>query len=245
MKYKIIILLFLTVSCSQNFNNAKFKKTFNSKGFAYIYNTEDFENKIIQKSLNNNAFLIAHNKLKPGTLIKLINPYTNDSIILKNIKNISYPDFYKILITLPVAEKLKLNTDLPYIEVIEIKKNESFIAKKTQIYNEEKKIHSNAPVQKVQIDNISRKENKIKIIKNIKFYIHIADFYSKDSALILKKRITSDLKNFNINKLSIKTKKTNKIRLLSGPYTSINLLKNDYIQLKYIGFEELDIIINE
>ena len=121
----------------------------------------------------------------------------------------------------------------------------NLLQKKLKYIMRKKKIHSNAPVQKVQIDNISKKENKIKIIKNIKFYIHIADFYSKDSALILKKRITSKLKNFNINKLSIKTKKTNKIRLLSGPYTSINLLKNEYIQLKYFGFEDLDIIINE
>ena len=43
----------------------------------------------------------------------------------------------------------------------------------------------------------------------------------------------------------IKIKKSNKITLLSGPYTSINLMKNDYIQLKNFGFEELDITINE
>ena len=40
-------------------------------------------------------------------------------------------------------------------------------------------------------------------------------------------------------------KNKNKIRLLSGPYRSINLMKNDYIQLKNFGFEELDISINE
>ena len=33
--------------------------------------------------------------------------------------------------------------------------------------------------------------------------------------------------------------------VLSGPYKSINLVKNDYISLKIIGFEELDIYINE
>ena len=40
-------------------------------------------------------------------------------------------------------------------------------------------------------------------------------------------------------------KKTNKISLLSGPYKSINLMKNDYIILKNFGFEELDIITND
>ena len=33
--------------------------------------------------------------------------------------------------------------------------------------------------------------------------------------------------------------------VLVGPYKSINLLKNDYIELKFFGFEELDIFINE
>ena len=40
-------------------------------------------------------------------------------------------------------------------------------------------------------------------------------------------------------------KKLIKITLLSGPYSTINLMKNDYIQLKNFGFEELDISINE
>ena len=33
--------------------------------------------------------------------------------------------------------------------------------------------------------------------------------------------------------------------VISGPYNSINLVKNDYIELKIFGFEELDIYINE
>ena len=64
-------------------------------------------------------------------------------------------------------------------------------------------------------------------------------------ALNLKKRINDELINFDIKKLQIKAKNSKKITLLSGPYTSINLMKNDYIQLKNFGFEELDISINE
>ena len=51
--------------------------------------------------------------------------------------------------------------------------------------------------------------------------------------------------NFDSKKLFIKVKKSNKTSLISGPYKSINLMKNDYIQLKNFGFEELDIDINE
>ena len=37
----------------------------------------------------------------------------------------------------------------------------------------------------------------------------------------------------------------NQNELISGPYTSINLLKNDYMQLKKFGFEQLDIKQND
>ena len=129
--------------------------------------------------------------------------------------------------------------------MIEIKKNKFFIAKKTQIFNEEKKIHSNAPVEVVKIDNISLNKKKINSSKKDKFFIIIAEFYSYNSAELLKKRINEEILNFDVNKLNIKTRKTNKITLLSGPYTAINSVKNDYIQLKNFGFEELDISINE
>ena len=97
----------------------------------------------------------------------------------------------------------------------------------------------------VKIDNISKTKKTNKIKKKNKIYIVIGDFYSRTSASSLKKRITQELINFDSKKLYIKSKKTNKTTLVSGPYSSINLMKNDYIQLKKFGFEELDITINE
>tara|TARA_B100001564_G_scaffold335108_1_gene324212 strand:+ start:394 stop:1131 length:738 start_codon:yes stop_codon:yes gene_type:complete len=245
MKYKLILLYLLLTACAQNYTSLEVNKSFNSKGFAYIYNEDDFINKIIKRKLDNNSLQIAHNKLRPGSLIKIINIKTNDSIILRNNKKFQYPEFYKIIITEPVADKLNLKKNLPLVEIIEVKKNKSFVAKKTKIYKEEEKIHSNAPVETVTIDNISTKKKvKNKGAKD-KLYIIIAEFYSENSASLLKKRITQELTNFDSKKLYIKTKKSNKITLLSGPYSSINLLKNDYIHLKNFGFEELDISTNE
>jgi CRISPR/Cas system-associated protein endoribonuclease Cas2 len=83
------------------------------------------------------------------------------------------------------------------------------------------------------------------LIKKRKFSIIVAEFYSQKSALLLKERINKELPNYDIKKLHIKAKKTNKISLLSGPYKSINSMKNDYIELINFGFEELDIAINE
>ncbi len=169
---------------------------------------------------------------------------TNDSVILKNTKKFDYPDFYKILITPLVASNLRLNEDTPLVEVIEIKKNSTFIAKKTKIYQEERKISSSAPVENIKIDNISKNQSLNKKIPD-RFYINIAEFYSAVSASNLKKRIVKELTEIDSKNLIIKTKKTNKTSLMSGPYNSINLMKNDYIMLKNFGFEDLEISINE
>ena len=178
MKYKIISLFLILVSCTTNYSSSNFKKSFNSKGFAYIYNEEDFSKKIITKKLDNSLYQIAHNKLKPGSLIKIINTKTKDAIILKNDKRIKYPDFYKILITKPVANKINLNENMPYVEIIELRKNKSFVAQKSKIFKEEKKIPNKAPVETVEINNISKKINTNKKKTKDKFYIIIGEFYS-------------------------------------------------------------------
>ena len=141
MKFNSIILLFLIASCSPNLTAINQKKPYTSVGFAYIYNDFDFNEKLIKKKLDNNVLQISQKNLKTGTLVKIINPKNKKSIVLKNIKRIRYPDFYKILITKSVAEELSLNEELPILEILEIKKNKSFVAKKAKIFNEEKKYH--------------------------------------------------------------------------------------------------------
>mgnify|MGYP001181122484 CR=1 FL=1 len=245
MKYKIFIILFFFISCSPHYTKLDNRKPFNSKGFAYIYNEEDHETKIIKSKLNNELLQIAHKDLRAGTLIKLINLQTKESIVLKNTKKINYPDFYKILITKPVADKLKIDKELPLIEILEIKKNKSFIAKKAKIFEEETKISSKAPVTSVQISNIAKKKN-VDGKKNIQsIYILVASFYTNEAASILKKRIIKEIPNYDVKKLRINKRSNKEFEVISGPYKSINLLKNDYIVIKNFGFEELDIFVNE
>ena len=154
MKFKIFLLLIILSSCSQNFNNVDLNQPFNSKGFAYIYSEDDYLNKLIKKKLNQDELQIAHGKLRPGSLIKITNPKEGNSIVLKNNKKFFYSNFYKIIITQPVANALKLDLDKPFVEIIELKKNKSFVAKKTKIFKEEQNVHSKAPVEIVTIDNI-------------------------------------------------------------------------------------------
>ena len=244
MKYSIFFLFFLTLSCNANLNYNN-KITYTGKGFAYIYNDNDYKNKIIKGKLNNEELQVSISALKTNSLVKIINTKTNDSIVLKNFKRIYYPDFYKILITKKVAEKLNIDKDLPLVEIIEIKKNKSFVAKKAKIFNEEKKISSNAPVASVKISNISKNKKKQKKNINEDMYILIATFYSKETAEFLQKRIIKEMPKYDKNKLKIKRIKNNEINLISGPYNTINLMKNDYIELKEFGFEELDITTYE
>ena len=245
MKYKFIVIIFLISSCSAELSPVNFKKLYTAKGFAYIYNESDFNAKIIKGKMNNELMQISNQNVKTGALIKIINPQNKESLVLKNTKRIKYPDFYKILITNPVAEKLKLDTNLPILEIIEIKKNKSFIAKKAKIFNEEKNISSKAPVASVQISNISK--NKIKKSKNNKkdIFILIGSFYSNNTANFLRNRIIEKVSGIDIKKLKLKKINNKETQLISGPYTTVNLLKNDYIKLKTFGFEELDIFINE
>ena len=245
MKFRLIILILFISSCSPHLSTFNQKINYAAKGFAYIYNDNDFNNKIIKGKMNNQIMQISHQNLRTGTLVKISNPKNSESIVLKNIKRIKYPDFYKILITKPVAEKLNLDTDLPILEIIEIKKNKSFIAEKAKIYNEEKKISSKAPVASVQISNISKNKVNIGKKKVDQIYILIGSFYSENTAKFLKKRIIEDVTDLNHKKLKIKKINYKETQVISGPYTSVNLLKNDYIKLKSFGFEELDIFINE
>ena len=235
----------MILSCDTQLSTVNLKQPYTAKGFAYIYNDSDFKNKIIKGKLNNEILQISHQNLKTGTLIKISNPKNKESIVLKNVKRIRYPDFYKILITETVAKKLNLNSELPILEIMEIRKNKSFVAKKAKIFNEEKKIPSKAPVASVQISNISKDKVKDTKKKLDKIYIHIATFYSKNTANVLKERIVKELINFDGNKIKIRKINNKETQVISGPYTSVNLLKNDYITIKSFGFEELDIFINE
>ena len=245
MKFRFIIFLFLFISCGPQLETLNQKKPYSATGIAFVYNKNDFIEKVIKGKMNNDIMQISHQNLKTGTLIKVINPKNNESVTLKNIKRIKYPDFYKVLITKPVMNKLKLYENLPIVEIIEIKKNKSFVAEKAKVYNEEKKIPSKAPVTSVKISNISKNKSKKNDNKKDIIYINIASFYSIETANFLRQRIIKEVLDFDSNKLKIKKINKKKTQVIAGPYTSVNLLKNDYIKLKNYGFEELDIFINE
>ena len=247
MRFSTLFIFFFLLSCNSLKYNDKKKETFSGKGFAYIYNQKDYEKKIIKSKIDNEEIFVGHNFLKPRTSLILINPDNKKKINTQVSKKIDYPDFYKILITKKIANFLELDEKAPFIEIVEIKKNKSFVAKKSQTFSEERQISNNAPVEKVEIESIS-KNPKLISKKPKSFTIYVGDFYSDETVLFIKKRMKKEIPSFDIKKLkSIKKKIDNKPRILvtSGPYSSINALKDDYIFLKQFGFEDLGININE
>ena len=244
MKFKILFFFFI-FSCSPYNKNLIKKENYNAKGFAYIYNEIDYIERVIGSKMNNDVMEISHQYLKTGSLIQITNPKNNESVILKNIKRIKYPDFYNILITKPVADKLDLKLDLPILEITEIKKNKSFVAEEAKIFSEEKKISTKAPVASVEISNISKNKKKINNKRKDYIYILIGTFFSEDTAKFLQQRIAKDVPNLDYKKIKLRMISDKETQVISGPYTSVNLLKNDYIKLKSFGFEELDVFLNE
>ena len=234
MKYKIFLILLL-FGCAET-TTSKNKSSYFSKGFAYIYNEEDVKKKIIQKKFNNSELQVGHNKIKSGTLLKIINPENRKEIILKVKKKTEFPEFFHVLITKPVSLYLELDEKIPFVETQEIKKNKTF--------NEEKKVLIKAPIDNVKILDISNVEKKTKP-KIKKFLIVVGEFYSKESAIMLKERLFKEMINFDQKAASIKKKNINNYQLLLGPYSTINSLKNSYIVLKNLGFEDLNIKIYE
>ena len=241
MKYKYFFFFIFMFSCTSSMTNYE-KPVLNSKGFAYVYSLKDYENKIIKKKINPDLPLIAHNRVPRGTLLKITNPKNGKNIILKNSFKVDYIDFYKILITKPILSQLGLNENFPYIEVEEIKKNKSFIAKKAETYEEEKQLQIKAPVEKVKISNIGKTIDKVDD-KDPNFIIILGNFYSLESANLLKKRVKTDSQLLRNKKISIKKKNKHNFEVFLGPYKTIKMIRNDYIALKQINFDEVDIQI--
>ena len=239
MKFNYLLIILFLSSCVNNKNyNATSTNFYSSKGFALVYNEQDYKNKIVSKKLNTDKIEASHSKIRRNSIILITNPVNNKSVTLKVSNKSKYPDFYNVLITDKLSKKLELDPDLPFVEIEERVKNKSFIAKKAVTFSEEKNVLTKVPVTKVKINNISKSNNNNFKSKN-KYSIIIGNFYSKKWAtglidILVNENIKKDV--FIVKKLS-----KNNYQLSAGPYISINTLKNDYFKLNKYGFDNLDI----
>ena len=226
------------------------KKFYSSNGFALIYTNDLFQqggidkrlnnNMIVDNKLNNEQIIAMHSSLKKNTLIKIFNPENSKVVETKIFRKANYPNIFNIVLSKKIATILELDMDNPYVEVFEIKKNKIFIAKEGNIFEEEKTVVESAPVDKVEIDDLSENQsndNKTLTKKKL-FVLVISDFYYYNSANNLKNEL---VKKTHINKFAIKKINDNKYRLSVGPFKNFNALKSIYISLNKLGFEDLNI----
>ena len=250
MNYKKLLLIFcffFLTACNQFDKNNKSlvyiaDQKYSNTGFALIYDDQLKKQKKISKKIDNRSLLIFHNKIKKNSFVKITNPVNDKSVIAEVIENnVKFSNFYNSVITKRIVEELSLDPNEPYIDLVLISQNSTFIAKKAKTFDEEKKVAEKAPVDGITIDNLgSENEKEVKIKKQKFLYsIKIADFYYRDSAENMISRINSEtnIKNSKIKKLS-KTK----YRVLLGPFNDIKKLEKSFNEIKILKFENIEIL---
>ena len=169
------VILLLGACVNYKTDKPKHKKEreyYSSKGFALIYSDSLFErggidkklnnNKIIDNKLNNEQIIALHSSLKKNTLINIINPDTSIAVKTKIFERANYPNIFNIVVSKKIATILELDLDNPYVEVFEIKKNKTFIAKEGNIFEEEKRVAESAPIDEISMNDLSEAQMDIK-----------------------------------------------------------------------------------
>ena len=245
MKFKYFFLIFFLFSCVEdvkliNRNNIQVKKTFISKGFTLIYNDNLIKNKTIKKRIDGREYVILHSFLERNTYVKILNPINSKTVIAKVKYKTNYPIIYNSVITNRIAEELELNYEDPYVEIIEIRKNDTFIAKKAKTFDEEKNVANKAPVTDININVISNQPDNTEVrTKKNEYIINIGEYYYLDSAKVVKNRLINEA---NLTNVKIKKISTNKFRVYVGSYSLFNAMKDPYFAISKLGFEHLDVI---
>jgi hypothetical protein len=243
-KIHILFIFIFLYSCAGYEKNKSARDDnkiyYSSRGFALIYEDFLYENKTINKKINSEHILILHRTLKNNTPVRIINLKNYKFLETKVYKKANYPKIFNVVITKKIASILALDIENPLVEIIEIKKNKTFIAKEGNTFEEEKKVADTAPVDEIVMDDLAAseiKENK-EVLKNEKFMIVVSDFYYRDSAVSLKNDLS---KKILLSNIFIKKINDKKYRLLIGPFKNFNALKITYISLNNLGFESLNI----
>ena len=245
-KIFVIIAIFALSGCADyKISKKKIeseKKYYSSSGFALIYDYDLYKNGLINKKYTGNDIMVMHSTLKKNTPVAILNPINSKRVVSKIYKRAEYPNIFKIVISKKLAEILELDLDNPYIEIIEIKKNVTFIAKKAETFDEEKNVAAKAPVDKIEINILSENiDDNQDVKKKYSFILVISDFYYLNSANNLKNELNKKIK---LDNLGIKKINNKKYRLYSGPFKNFNTLKSTYISLNKLGFEDLEILKN-
>jgi hypothetical protein len=252
MNYKNFFLSVIFLFCAScatnnqsiNKKNYILKKGFANKGFTIVFNQNYYDNGLISKKIDERSLIIFQKNLNINTHVKITNMLNNKSLIAKVGRASNYPAFNNSVISLRIANELDLDTEEPYIELVEIIENSMFIAKKAKTFDEEKNVAKKAPIKKISINNLNKtiKKSNKKIKKDFSYKIKIADFFFKDTAKIMVNRIINDtdVRNPKIEKIN-----EEKYRVFLGPFDNINSLQKSYNDVNILDFENIEITQND
>ena len=248
MNYKLITAIFLSIfllSCDQSINQRskiikfELENKYKNSGFALIYNKDLNIKELESRSLN-----IYHKQLKKRSIIKITNPDNNKFLIAEVKSNkIKFSNFYNSILSLRIAEELELDINEPFIEIVAVSKNSTFIAKKAKMFEEERTVAEKAPVDGIVINDLNMINEKKEIItnKNFSYSIKVADFYYNDTAQNMIGRIINET---SINNAQIIRLSKTKYRVLIGPFNDIKTLKDSFEKMNSLNFENLEILKN-
>ena len=199
MNYNKILSIFiflLICNCADYQKKINEKKDsriyYSSSGFALIYDELFYNNKTINKKINNEDIIILHKTLKRNTPVRITNLSNNKYIDSKVFKKANYPKIFNVVISKKIASILELNINNPLVEIIELKKNKTFIAKEGNTFDEEKNVADKAPVDAIEMNTLSdvsadnnKKESENDInIRIDKFFNYLRESHETNIAVV-------------------------------------------------------------
>ena len=213
MHKKIYLLFFIIfLSCTSNYS------IYEKKGFAKI----NYDNRIISP-------------LPKGTLFKVTNIKNKKSIVITTNDTNKNLGSRIIILSDNVFQELKLNKNLPLIHIQTLRKNKIFIAKKTKIYEQEKRVDKKVVIEKINIMNLA-KEKKSKD----SIYLNFGPFYNKIYANQMYKILKLKLHN---KKPVFKDYQDKNYIVSIGPLKNLAEFDKIYLKLGKIGLIGFDINI--
>ena len=213
MHNKIYLFFFIIfLSCTSNYS------VYEKKGFAKI----NYYNKIITP-------------LPKGTLFKVTNIKNKKSMVITT--NDTSKNLGPRIIILPdnIFQDLKLNKKLPLIHMQSLRKNKIFIAKKTKIYEQEKKVDKKVEIEKINILNLGKEKKS-----NERIFLNFGPFYNKTYANQLYRILKL---KFNNKNLVFKDYQDKNYIILIGPLKNLAEFDKIYLKLGKIGLIGFDIKI--
>ena len=166
MNYKLLIFFFAIIlsGCvvqteKKQLEIESSKSFFITKGFTLVYDDQLYTEKLIGRKIEERSLIIFQRNLKKNTDVKITNLNNSKYIIAKVGKKTDYPSFFNSVISQRISKELKIDQSDPYVEIIEIRENSTFIAadfyfKKSAIQMKSI-IISETSVEKVYIDKLS------------------------------------------------------------------------------------------